>query len=481
MALFAARRIAAALTAVLSLACGAGTQGHVDSSGYRNTEVPYRVLPEEGGVLMGRAWALENFYQPKVYGGKPSEALVEKSAPDYMTRYSLDTNGDGLIDFHVDRHLYDLRFEHREHDGIISLSSFPTSHLDREKRLEVFIERYLGYVGSTTVKASHSSGVTTFHLGGGLLSKVTSKQKVELAGHEALLCEMEIFDRDERKIDPDSAREKLAVLIFHPPFQFRFRQAAFGGLLVAFHRNSPTYFEEGLANFQNLLERIELSGRTGFRQVVPISSIPGAAVEPSSATPPEPGESLAACKTALEDGKLAAATRLCAECALEVLGECGARALTRAETEIAGSAQSCESLRAIEANLARLQKRSEVVSEGVIHACENPELLAARGGGCGRPIATPTPTDTCAKLARQGEVGPLKTHLSSLGGDDKRLCQRAIIRTVGGLAAEPGRSCTDLGMMKASLAELELKSARIEFRLVRCKASEEKPASSPKN
>ena len=251
------RKVLFALTLLIA-ACNPPTRGAINVNGYQHREYDLKVLPVTDDQIIADGWFLDNYY-----GGK------QKKGNQYEIEYELDANGDGQYEVAVDEYVYELRFKHREHDGVIFLRTIPLDERQRSKRLSVLLGQYVEAVagaGYELVKLNNERDIVVEKRYAAI---VASESDATLADRPAYYAHLEIGNLDRLRLDPDADKKQLVLVLAHTDFQFRplggiASMASFPVLLLVGYANKSEEYEEGLPAFRDFLDRIVIDGRHGF-------------------------------------------------------------------------------------------------------------------------------------------------------------------------------------------------------------------------
>ncbi len=239
--------------------------GYVDRAGYRSELYSYSVQAVPGkDTIMGEGWKVDNFYRT---GESETARWLPKEADEYETTYRLDLDGDGKTDEDVDTNRYDLKLTHAEHDGVVSVRMIPVSTDQGQKRLSVLVRRYVESIsgaGHTTFSLDESEVVIEKRYA----ASIERESKATIAGLDAYVATIAIKNVDQLRMDPKTVGTKVEVVFAHMPFRYMRENSSrveveFPVVMVAAYFNRGNEFEEGLADFRGLLNRVVINGKTG--------------------------------------------------------------------------------------------------------------------------------------------------------------------------------------------------------------------------
>ncbi len=255
------------LLALASAGCGPKGKGAVGPEGYSHSDYGYRVLATPEGSLLDSDWKLDNFYEKQ--GG-----LFEKDAKDYVTTYELDFDGDGTYETQSEEHIYDLRFKHLRHDGVIFIRTIPLSTDQAKKKLSVLLDRYVEAIAGAGYEVVQLNPGASMLVEKRYAASIVSEGKARLAGRDAYAATIDVANIDQIKVDPNARKKRVQLVIAHAPFRYKkMRQDGdtqkFPVIILAGYANQPDEFDEALPEFHDLLNRLEVKGVDGFALTKP--------------------------------------------------------------------------------------------------------------------------------------------------------------------------------------------------------------------
>jgi hypothetical protein len=276
---------------------------------------------DASGALLPNGWAIDNYY-PK---GSPDGPLEAKEFGAYKMHLNLDTDGDGRYDESVSMPAYDLRFVHRTHSGVIWLRTVPLSEILREKDLRVLMQEYIDDVagaGYEVVNFEDANAVSEKRFAAELLAR----EEGTLGGRPAYAAEFAVANIDQIHVARDARRSHVKVVLVRPGFDYGWGTRGGGGLfghnlklpkkevpregpavkfpvlMIAGLASLPEDFPKALPDFDALLNRVTVSGRSGVALTAvgraelaaintspaPVLALPAASAEPATTPSPNP-------------------------------------------------------------------------------------------------------------------------------------------------------------------------------------------------
>ncbi len=273
-----------------ALACGPTAAGAITPDGYEHKKYEYRVAALSNGELMPEGWLLDNFYR------EANQPLKPKNGEAYVAVYDLDLEGDGEYETSRQELAYDLRFKHREHDGVIFVRTVPISNDLKDKKLSVLIDRYVDQIAGAGYEVVTLGAHTKVVVEKRYAAAVVDKRPATLAGNEAYVVTADIANLDRLKVDPEARSERVQVVLLHTDFRYEVGRHSptpvqFPVVMYVGYANQPDEFNAGLPEFHEFLARISVAGRHGFAaDASELTSVGPPSEEPASAQP-SPGES----------------------------------------------------------------------------------------------------------------------------------------------------------------------------------------------
>jgi hypothetical protein len=279
--------------AFVASACGASMTGVLDANGYKHSTYDYRVMPvAPTGALLPDGWMLDNLYGDSSQPGKP---MKPKESSAYMTTYRFDTNGDGTTDGEEKALVYDLRYQHRVHSGIIWLRSVPLSQSLRDKELRVLMQEYVDDVAGAGYEIVNLDRADVVEKR--FAPELLSREEGTLGGTPVFVAEFAVANVDQVHVSEGARRRRVRVAIARPGFAYQFKPrgsdvggATYPVLVIAGYASLPEDFARGVTDYEGLLKRIAFNGKTGLALKSlesPKASASGASKGGAADAPPE--------------------------------------------------------------------------------------------------------------------------------------------------------------------------------------------------
>jgi hypothetical protein len=248
-------RVALACSVLLVVGCAAPTRTLREGK-YTNTDYGLSVAPRYPATQgpLSDDWLVDNFYrdgrewQPKLGG-------------EYEVTYELDLDGDGHRDVLLDAYRYELKLEHRHHDGVITLQLLPLSDEDAQKRLDVLLRRYVDGLsggGYSLNPLSPEPEVVEKRFAASL----QSARPAQIAGLQGYGGIVGVRNVDQAVAGVAAGEDLVEIVLAYPPLAARMgdkngRTHDFHLLLVALYANRADEFAKGLDDFHTFLSAIE--------------------------------------------------------------------------------------------------------------------------------------------------------------------------------------------------------------------------------
>jgi hypothetical protein len=248
----------------LGLACAPAPRGAIGAEGFRHNDYAYRVVAQKDGGFLPESWKIDNYYGE-------TGALKPKDGKDWIIEYSLDENGDGEEDLKVEELIYDLRFEHLVHDGVIFLRTIPISTDLQQKKLSVLMERYIEGIAGAGYEVVSLNSQSHLLVEKRYAAAIVGKGPTKLAGRDAYVVLLEVANIDQLKIDPNARKERVELVLLHTDFEYKkesvnenVKPTKFPVIMFAGYANQPAEFDAGQKEFHEFLGRIEIDQKRGF-------------------------------------------------------------------------------------------------------------------------------------------------------------------------------------------------------------------------
>jgi len=281
--------IAAGLAAIGAAGCVKATGSFTDGA-FAHTTYPYRVVPAADGIL-DVAWRLENFQR------KRDGELEQKKSDELVSDYRLDSDADGQPDATLSIPTFDLRYEHRQRDGVIWLRTFPISGTLRIKELRVLMQNYIDQIAGVGYETVDLEKMEVLERR--FASEMLDRGDATLAGRRAYVATVDVANIDQVHLSPTSRAVRVRLVLVRPDFAYipdKNNSAAFPVLMMAAYSNLPEDFERDLPSFERFLGEIEIVGDRGWQlsslerlaPVAPAADAPAAPPAAAPAAPPQP-------------------------------------------------------------------------------------------------------------------------------------------------------------------------------------------------
>ncbi len=202
---------------------------------------------------MGPKWKLDNYQVDQQ--GRPTEPKRNETTPVVM-----DLDGDGVFDKAGEHPDPDLRFINLNDDGQVWIRSVPVSSDWAKKDLRILISHWVRSLSGSGQLAVYdqSSGVAvsesrTFS------SRITNEASGMVSGYEAQFARVDLSNLEQLKLDPKHRTAVFEIALVRTDYVWSAHQkAAFPVYLLIGYRNHPDYFDGGLDDFHELLQRVDL-------------------------------------------------------------------------------------------------------------------------------------------------------------------------------------------------------------------------------
>jgi hypothetical protein len=245
--------------------------GTLQDDVFRHVTYDYGVTLARGsGQLMGDDWRLDNYVATPNGLGEP------KRTSAYMSRISLDHDGDDVRDMNLSIPTYDLLFKHRRNDGLIFVSTFPISQHDSERDLSVMLRDYVESA-SHAGRITHNYQQRTSRTSAQMASRILTSREVSVDGFPAHEVIFEVANVQQLELTPSARWERGHVVLVRTELVFndmQFRERApvtgttrppreghfYPVLMVIGYSNHPDEYDAGHPDFRSLLHRIRIGG-----------------------------------------------------------------------------------------------------------------------------------------------------------------------------------------------------------------------------
>jgi hypothetical protein len=266
----------------------ASGRGKINDQGYAHANFPYLVSSRKDALLMSPAWLLDNYF---VELGKTKP----KASSAYKTEYALDINGDGVVDNRPSALLYDLKFKHRQRDGLVVLRTFPISIDQKDRELRVIMQDLVDDVAGAGYEAIRINDEHRRVEEKRDAASIIDRAPATLAGLEAYAATIDVANVDQLKLTPEARRVRVRLVVARTPFRYTPKnisnKASFPVLMLAEYASLPEDYERDLPDFLDLLGRVAVGGVSGFTVS---ASAPSAATAASALAAPAGATAVAA-------------------------------------------------------------------------------------------------------------------------------------------------------------------------------------------
>jgi hypothetical protein len=248
---------------LLLAGCRPGLAGSMSPDGFKHGEHDYEVrAADKEGNLLSSDWRLDNIYVQKSGGMTVTEP---KRSAEYMTTLHFDTDGDGEPDLESKALVYDLRYVHKKHSGVIWLRTVPISQNLREKELRVLMQDYLDAVAGAGYEiVSLGTGPVVVEKRYGV--EILDRQAGTLAFRDAFSAEFAVANIDQLQVEKDARETQVLVLLCRPGFVHTVGHSVrYPVLMVAGLASQPEDFDKALPDFMDFLSRIQIGRASGLK------------------------------------------------------------------------------------------------------------------------------------------------------------------------------------------------------------------------
>ncbi len=252
----------ALLGVVLLSGCTKAMTGTLTPEGYEHGKYAMAIDNSAGASLLPEGWRLDSAYEKH---GK----LKAKNTPDYETKFSFDTDGDDKVDTNRTELIYDLRYVHKVHSGVIWLRTVPISNELREKELRVLMQDYVDEVAGAGYEVVNI-GQARLMMEKRYAAEILHRGRGEIGSAEAYGASFAVANIDQVQVDKDARRERVMVVISRPGFEYEIgphsgsKGTSYPVLFIAGYSSLPDDFDAGIQDFQALLQRVRFDGNAGY-------------------------------------------------------------------------------------------------------------------------------------------------------------------------------------------------------------------------
>jgi hypothetical protein len=209
------------------------------------------INPLSRTVLQG--WLLDNFHNDD------SGTMVMNKAPKYYGTTLIDRNGDGKYEKEK-VYFFDLKLNHRSSNAVLWIQNQELSEKATFKKVESLLESYVrsltgaGFYAETNVFSLLTVKQKRF------VAVIKEKKRTRLGPYPALSVRIQIFNIDQRKIQPKHQGTMLQITLLKLPYQYDHSgnseypeiRSGFSVMIIGYH-NSADAFPKLLPAYQKLL------------------------------------------------------------------------------------------------------------------------------------------------------------------------------------------------------------------------------------
>jgi hypothetical protein len=280
------RTVLGVLALVLATGCAPKQKGALDANGYASAAYALSVKNAAHGAIISNRWRLDNLWPKR-------NKLVPKDTAEYMTKFYFDVDGDGKADASEKDFLYELRLANLQNDGIIWLRTFPIATYDAQKDLRVLMKEYIdaaSHNGFEVVVIGTSGGTAVSIVQKPRYAgKVLQENATTLAGVSAYEATIDVANVDRIAVEPNAVERRVKMLLVRPGFtrtvKSKSRKYQFPVLLLAGYSNNVKDFDATGKEFEELLSRVVVNGRSGYAPPAPVVAEPSATAETATTAP----------------------------------------------------------------------------------------------------------------------------------------------------------------------------------------------------
>jgi hypothetical protein len=258
-----ARLVVLAIGALLT-AASAGSPPPVNAFGpteFRSTYGFDVVYLKGTRLVLPKGWMLDNYHRQR-------NMLVEKTAGTYTSHYQFDADGNGAKEAGFTEPTYALRLEHSSNDGVIWLRTIPMHPKYGGKDARVLMQAYLDAVAggsyeAVKLEAADQAVVVERRYA----ATVVDRGPVLLAGRKGYAVTADIANLDQIRVDPNARERRVRLIIARSPIDNVKSPFRLPVLIVVGYSNIPEDFDAGLADFEDMLQRITIAGQAGVEKL----------------------------------------------------------------------------------------------------------------------------------------------------------------------------------------------------------------------
>ncbi len=250
-------RLALVVLSLVSLsaaACGGSAGTVVRDDGVHHSMYPYRVAYTDTARFrfVSDDWAVENYRLDA--SGRPVDM---KSGNAYVATMEVDVTGDGVPDKLGEFPRYDLRLEHRRTGALIYLRSLPLERNQADTDLEVLAHNIVEDLATSFLVTVAGPNAAAAAVKSAETGRITSQQRVQVSGHDALDFVLETFAGANPAPDAQPLRRTRYVFVrapFRHPVKQVGRDTVYLPILVVLaYSAQPDQFDTAAADFDRFL------------------------------------------------------------------------------------------------------------------------------------------------------------------------------------------------------------------------------------
>ena len=274
--------------------------GSITGQGYRHGVYDYGLMPRSDGQLVPNGWQLDNYFterqRVRKAGGSPAwqQVLTPKDGPDYKTEYQLDLTGSGEFDADEEAYLYDLRFTHSVHAGVIWMMTVPVPVRWQNKDLSVLTREYVDDISGSGFEIVEYKAMRVEGREKTFASTIVETAAGTVAGREAYAATVDVANLDQLRLNPNHRHRRARVVLIRSGLVYvythRSKKYTFPVVLFLGYSNRPAEFPHGLPAFEDFVDRVVIAGQSGaalqFQSAVPEPAAVAAPAPPPEATAP---------------------------------------------------------------------------------------------------------------------------------------------------------------------------------------------------
>jgi hypothetical protein len=233
------------------------TANRFRDDGFYSRVGPFRIAYLGGArpQALGPDWLLDNYLF-----WRDGEPRVETLLGGYTLRLRVDPVGDGRYSFETEIPTFDLHWTQRNDAAIVWIRSIPLSRRLSERDLSVIAHDFVESLSGTEAYAVcfdwcvHAEAKT-------YATTIVAERELFLSGVPAYDLTFEIANVDQLQLNPDARAARARLVLARPGYWMDLRsgdRSYEAATLVAIgYAQTPDRFDEHLAEFEDLLQRID--------------------------------------------------------------------------------------------------------------------------------------------------------------------------------------------------------------------------------